>query len=1230
MLGRYHVLDEIGRNAVGPLYLARLEGPKGFQRWASIRRVDKKHAAEEGYVQRFFERVRAGAKLLHPNVAALFDVDEEDGTPWVAMEYLHGERIETAIERLEIADTPASWEIAARIIADAAQGVQAVHELRDREGAPLGLMHGDLAPHSIVVTYEGKTKLKGAFEPRVHGVLDPRKIAYAAPEQLFEGDPIDARADVFALGAILWELLAGKRLFARSSEDETRAMIEAGVVPPLAEVVEDVPTELDAIVRRALARSPSSRFSSARELSRELESLLVRKGVVARDDDVGRYMRTLFADRYNDQEARLQAASDVTEIWRRSQQSPIARALAVASLPDVSAKDEEEDAPVEATELMRQPFSDEEDRTTAERPAVKPLSGYTDEVPADSGPTIPRTRIPVAAMHDTDEIPTMTAPQQTLVPKTKPRPLRQMDRQRRRHADRAAGSGRQRAVSAHHAVLAPQRRRGDRERDLRRAAHSEHDPGGHVAAPSISAAPARAELSGSSAPSVDAERRRGFHGAAHERHVAASAADARAAHDGRDAAARVPANSASAVARAGVARAPQRALDDLAPRGALPARSRQAHVRRVDRRADRRRGAVLHVLRDLARDGSLRADARAFERRVDEADRRHAHAALGERHERRALGHGHAAPRRSADPDLRSLDTAADHAAPRRHHAHDRAATGHDGDERLEQQDRIPHGLVPPDRVRSHRRRRPRSRRISPVSPGALGGEACPHASRRQLARLEGSDRRRTRRRDRHHPPRLSMTTPLLAGKYRLERVIGQGGMGVVVSATHVMLNERVAIKLLLPEALENAETVARFQREARAAVRIKSEHVARVSDVGVVDAPASALQPVIGVPLAPGAPFMVMEYLEGQDLAGVLRATGPLPLADAVGYLAQAIEAIAEAHALGIVHRDLKPSNLFLTHRPDGTPLVKVLDFGISKAATGNAMEAAMTTTSAVLGSPMYMAPEQMIASREVDGRTDVWALGVVLYQLLAGHGPFNGTTMTELCARILQEPHAPIRASRPDVPVEIDAVISRCLEKDRVRRFPSVADLAEAIAPWGGQLASLSAERARRLIPRTERVSGAPIVPQTNPSAYAVYGTPQPAMPYAATNPSWSATRQGSGSSSGVWVALALGAAAIIVAAAIVILIVAARMHSPSAQAGPAQTAPEAPIPTAPAMTTPAVELAPLHAHETATAAGQAPPVHTLNRPPAPPPTATTHVVPTQNQPPHATAAQPPPDIF
>ncbi|HEY1954989.1 MAG TPA: serine/threonine-protein kinase [Polyangiaceae bacterium] len=467
--------------------------------------------------------------------------------------------------------------------------------------------------------------------------------------------------------------------------------------------------------------------------------------------------------------------------------------------------------------------------------------------------------------------------------------------------------------------------------------------------------------------------------------------------------------------------------------------------------------------------------------------------------------------------------------------------------------------------------------------------------------------------------------TALLAGKYRMERVLGQGGMGVVVAAMHTALDERVAIKLLLPEALASAETVARFQREARAAVRIKSEHVARVIDVGSVDPAALPLQAALGIPLQPGAPFMVMEYLEGQDLAAVLRAAGPIALTDSVMYVAQAIEAIAEAHSLGIIHRDLKPSNLFLTRRPDGTPLVKVLDFGISKAAVPGAMDAAMTTTSAVLGSPMYMAPEQMIASREVDGRTDVWALGVVLYQLLTGRGPFNGTTMTELCARILQEPHAPIRATRPDVPGEIEAVVARCLEKDRTRRFASVADLAEAIAPFGGQAAALSAERARRLIPRTERAMG---VPPTIPGApigmAATAIAPGGTMPYAATNPSWSATRGRSSGSSGIWIALAFGLAAIVGGVAVVVLFLAMRARAPSlptiAEPEPARTA------TAPTDTTPAATTAAPEASIVPLTPLQAPTVHAGVHPQ---PTATHHA-PIVHDPPPRPTAEPKPDIF
>jgi serine/threonine protein kinase len=293
----------------------------------------------------------------------------------------------------------------------------------------------------------------------------------------------------------------------------------------------------------------------------------------------------------------------------------------------------------------------------------------------------------------------------------------------------------------------------------------------------------------------------------------------------------------------------------------------------------------------------------------------------------------------------------------------------------------------------------------------------------------------------------------ILAGKYRVERVLGVGGMGVVVAALHLQLDERVAIKFLLPEALSNAEAVARFAREARAAVKIKSEHVARVIDVGTLET---------------GAPYMVMEFLKGQDLSSHLRESGALPIADAVDFVLQACEALAEAHALGIVHRDLKPANLFLTARADGSPCVKVLDFGISKvtnpAASGP--DLGMTKTQAVMGSPLYMSPEQMASTRDVDGRADIWAMGTILYELVTGRVPFNADTMPQLCAMILQYPPDPPQSFRPDVPDGLVQMILRCLEKDRNRRFSNVAELAAALAPFGSRAASRSAERVSRVL--------------------------------------------------------------------------------------------------------------------------------------------------------------------
>ena len=293
----------------------------------------------------------------------------------------------------------------------------------------------------------------------------------------------------------------------------------------------------------------------------------------------------------------------------------------------------------------------------------------------------------------------------------------------------------------------------------------------------------------------------------------------------------------------------------------------------------------------------------------------------------------------------------------------------------------------------------------------------------------------------------------ILLGKFRIERVLGMGGMGVVVAATHVTLEERVAIKFLLPHALSNGEAVTRFLREARAAVRIKSEHVARVTDVGQLET---------------GAPYMIMEYLDGTDLGSLVQRNGALPIEESVEYVLQACEAIAEAHALGIVHRDLKPANLFLVRRADGTPSVKVLDFGISKMTglDGSGSDLGMTKTQTIMGSPLHMSPEQMASSRDVDARTDIWALGAILYELLAGKVPFQANTITQLCAMILQQDAPALRNTRPDAPEALQGIIQRALQKDRNARYGNIAEFAQALGPFGPRRARISVERVSRVL--------------------------------------------------------------------------------------------------------------------------------------------------------------------
>jgi serine/threonine-protein kinase len=212
----------------------------------------------------------------------------------------------------------------------------------------------------------------------------------------------------------------------------------------------------------------------------------------------------------------------------------------------------------------------------------------------------------------------------------------------------------------------------------------------------------------------------------------------------------------------------------------------------------------------------------------------------------------------------------------------------------------------------------------------------------------------------------------------------------------------------------------------------------------------------------------MVMEYLHGSDLSVLLHERGPLPYPDAIDLVLQACEALAEAHAHGIVHRDLKPANLFLITGPDGSPCIKVLDFGISKLTNPNPSSGdyGMTRTQAIMGSPLYMSPEQMTSSRDVDGRADIWAIGTILFELVTGRPPFLADSMPQLCGMILQEAPPSPRELRPELPDGLQAVLLRCLEKKRDARFGNVAELAAALAPFGTPNAVRSAERVSRVL--------------------------------------------------------------------------------------------------------------------------------------------------------------------
>lgn len=292
----------------------------------------------------------------------------------------------------------------------------------------------------------------------------------------------------------------------------------------------------------------------------------------------------------------------------------------------------------------------------------------------------------------------------------------------------------------------------------------------------------------------------------------------------------------------------------------------------------------------------------------------------------------------------------------------------------------------------------------------------------------------------------------IVAGKYRIEREVAEGGIGVVHLCTHVQLQQRAAIKRVHTRVLAKPALLERFRREAQVMAQLRSQHVVRVYDVGEVE---------------DAGPYMVMEFLEGEDLGSILER-GPLAPVVAVDCILQACDAIAEAHAMGIIHRDLKPENLFVARRASDEPIVKVLDFGISKVAAGKAGSvrlARMTEANDRFGTPMYMSPEQLRASGNVDPRSDIWALGVVLFELLTASLPFDADNVPQLAAQIATSPSIPLRQLQPGMPAELEAVILRCLEKDPARRYRNVAELAQDLVAFGPASAGARLTRIRRI---------------------------------------------------------------------------------------------------------------------------------------------------------------------
>jgi serine/threonine protein kinase len=417
-LGRYRVVDEIGIGGMASVHLARMDGPGGFQKWVAIKRIHPHLIEDDSFIHMFLDEARIAARISHPNVATVFELGKHDDTYWIAMEYLHGEPLREVMRKTEETGAPMPPEIACRVIADAAEGLHAAHELLGKNGEKLNLIHRDVTPHNLFVTYEGTTKVVdfgiAKFSSRMSstraGTLKG-KLAYMSPEQV-AGETIDRRTDIFALGVVLWELTTGQRLFRMDSDLDTLAKVQECNIPRPSSIVRGYPIDLEKIVMKALAKNRGERFKTAREFSRMLQSLLMRRGLFIASDEVASYVQSIFKDRIEKREAHLRWAGEVTQTINVDALQGAAQALAGqgSSHSEVSFRSDHSDVQAAAAPGRQPP------RPAAGMPAIPespPVSRQSARLAAPplAAPPMPQQRsVPSDdEMDDGDDAPTLQA-----------------------------------------------------------------------------------------------------------------------------------------------------------------------------------------------------------------------------------------------------------------------------------------------------------------------------------------------------------------------------------------------------------------------------------------------------------------------------------------------------------------------------------------------------------------------------------------------------------------------------------------------------------------------------------------------------------------------------------------------------------------------------------------------------------------------------------------------------